>query len=252
MTDHTMNPDFAADLRSLLIAHVTREAAMTKKTRVRRRLFLGAGAALAIGIAGGTAVAVTNLLPGSDQVTTYGSPTVGEFTGTASFDLGPRPAGATSVSIELTCLSPGTYTFPDGASIVCDDNTMTRPALYRMPLPGNQRAVTITATPGARWKINVSYSSAVATAFGVNAQGETFGVENENGTPDLIAVTATNGKGGYAYARDMAAAEGPPPTSPEDAVSRNGRTVSVPVYESDGTTLLGEFVIGPANATGGH
>lgn len=252
MKEHKLDPSFAADLRALLIEHVTLEAAATKKARVRRRLFLGAGAAVAIGIAGGTAVAITNLLPGSDQVTTYGNPTGGEFTGTSTLDLGSRPAGATSVSIEFTCLSPGAFTFPDGAAETCDENTMERPATYRMTLPSGQHAITITATPGARWKINASYSSAVATAWGVNARGETFGVENEKGTPDLIAVIATNGKQGYAYARDMAAVTGVGPTSPEDAASLSaanaGKTMTVPVYESDGTTLLGQFTIGPAVA----
>lgn len=53
------------------------------------------------------------------------------------------------------------------------------------------------------------------TPLGVNAKGETYGVESpENGTPDLIAVVATNGQSGYAYARDLNG--GPMPTSPED------------------------------------
>lgn len=253
MRPHTLDPSYAATLRALLVEHVTLEAEATKKARRRRRLFLGAGAAIAIGAAGGTAVAITNLLPGSDQVTTYGKETGGEYTGTATLDLGPRPASATSVSIEFTCLSPGTFVFPDGASVICDKNLMQHPSLYRMALPNGQHTITITATSGARWKINAYYSSAVTTAWAVNARGETYGVENEKGTPDLIAVFATNGKQGYASARDTAAATGGQPTSPEDAAARSaanaGKTRTVPVYESDGTTLLGQFPIGPFNTT---
>ena len=86
------------------------------------------------------------------------------------------------------------------------------------------------------------------TEWGVNAKGETFGVETVNGSPDLLAVIATNGKTGYAYVAGMNSAWGPQPTSPEHALQmqeeRAGQTVSVPVYESDGETVIGEFVMG--------
>lgn len=256
MSQPTLDPAFAVELRNLLVEHVTQEAAAAPKTRMRRRLFIGAGAALMIGVAGGTAVAITNLLPGSDQVTTYGNATGAEFTGTATLDLGPRPAEATSVTIDLTCLTAGSFTVPDGASAVCDAPDISgQPAHYRMPLPAGQHGITITATPGARWRISASYTSAVTTAWSVNARGETFGVENDHGTPDLIAVAATNGKQGYAYVRDMAAATGGQPTSPEQAAAQSaanvGKTFSVPVYESDGTTLVGTFTIGNSSGAPG-
>ena len=42
------------------------------------------------------------------------------------------------------------------------------------------------------------------------------------------------------------------PTSPADAIAQQeataGKSRSVPVYESDGETVIGEFVIGPARA----
>ena len=41
---------------------------------------------------------------------------------------------------------------------------------------------------------------------------------------------------------------GPTPTSPADAIAQQeanqGRTHTIPVYESDGTTVIGEFTIG--------
>jgi hypothetical protein len=65
----------------------------------------------------------------------------------------------------------------------------------------------------------------------------------ENGTPDLIAVMATNGQTGYAYARDLNG--GPMPTSPEDA-AKNFSTPrpqrEVPVFLSDGETQIGVFM----------
>ncbi|WP_449373584.1 hypothetical protein [Arthrobacter psychrolactophilus] len=63
---------------------------------------------------------------------------------------------------------------------------------------------------------------------------------------------ATNGKTGYAFRTDMDEADGSNAAktfkSPDDAIAwqkaRQGKTFPVPVYESDGTTLVGEFVIG--------
>ena len=37
----------------------------------------------------------------------------------------------------------------------------------------------------------------------MNADGLTYGVANERGTPDLVAAIASNGKVGYVYSRDM-------------------------------------------------
>lgn len=55
----------------------------------------------------------------------------------------------------------------------------------------------------------------------MNAKGETYGVENIHGSPDLIRVFATNGTVGYAYVADMNIAWGEP-TSPEHALETAG------------------------------
>jgi hypothetical protein len=64
----------------------------------------------------------------------------------------------------------------------------------------------------------------------VNAKGQTFGAPNEKGSPDLIPVRATNGAIGYALWADF--------------ISHGAEGDSFPVYESDGTTVIGEFRIG--------
>src|SRR5690606_14115463 len=105
---------------------------------------------------------------------------------------------------------------------------------YVVALADGQDSVEIRATDGARWRVTTSYVSTEVTEWGVNAKGETFGVHNENGEPDLIRVIATNGQIGYAYVAEMNAADGPEPTSPEHALKmqeeRAGAMVSVPVY----------------------
>lgn len=80
-----------------------------------------------------------------------------------------------------------------------------------------------------------------------NANGETYGYAIQSETigyePDLIAATGTNGEDGYVRGTDL---DGPVPSSPEEAIamqSPNGRYI--PLYESDGKTVIGEFYISP-------
>jgi len=61
----------------------------------------------------------------------------------------------------------------------------------------------------------------------MNANGQTYGVPNERGIPDLEAVYASNCEIGYVYRTDP-----------------RSEGHSIPVYESDGETVIGEFWIG--------
>lgn len=90
-----------------------------------------------------------------------------------------------------------------------------------------------------------------APDYPVNDRGQTYGVDSERieDEPDLIRAEATNGRVGYVMATDLA-----PPDfkSPEEAMAwseeQENRSTpeSVPVYASDGKTLVGEFTISPA------
>jgi hypothetical protein len=87
-----------------------------------------------------------------------------------------------------------------------------------------------------------------------NAQGLTYGSQLyatlERGEPDLILATATNGKDGYVLRTDL---EGPMPGSPQEALSQQaaqaGKDRVIPVYQSDGTTQIGVFVIQAGSST---
>ncbi|WNM24430.1 hypothetical protein [Demequina capsici] len=78
-------------------------------------------------------------------------------------------------------------------------------------------------------------------------RGETYGVDADDAHPDLIAAYATNGKVGYIRRTELEAVQGPLPTSPAEAAARmqdpTPGTGSIPVYESDGVTVIGEFTI---------
>lgn len=112
--------------------------------------------------------------------------------------------------------------------------------------------VTITTTADARWNLTASYVTAAITSWGINEAGQSYGVINERGEPDLIAVIATNHKRGYVLRTDLEDADGTTAmrrfTSPEDALRWQDENVGVihliPVYEEDGSTQVGQFEVG--------
>jgi len=108
--------------------------------------------------------------------------------------------------------------------------------------------VTIDTSANASWRLQAVYVNRVTTSWGTNASGQTYGVTNQNGTPDLVAVSIDQGKvQGYVKASDINCASGnyvvhsPAQALAWDAASKN-RNISIPVYESDGRTVIGVFV----------
>jgi hypothetical protein len=251
-----MDPLFSEALRAELVARV--DASLARRPRKHRRLWLGVGAVVVVGMLG-TAAAVAGgvlPLPGGQAVTVLAAPVTETHTGTATVDLGPAPDGVTNVALQLRCLTAGTFGFPDGASIRCSDsdaNSRTGIATYSLPLAPGQHAITIGAEPGTRWQLTATYVTQKTSAWGVNADGNTYGIQNEKGVPDLIAVSATNGRDGYVKRTELDAADGTEAarhfTSPQDALrwqeERKGKSVSIPVYEADARTVIGSFVVGP-------
>lgn len=255
MNEPHLDETFSTNLRKVLVAQV--DASMMVKKRKHRRLWLGAGVFAGAGLLGGIGAAATGILvlPGGDAVITLATPVTGTYTGTATVDLGPLPEGVTNVAVELTCLTPGRFAYDDGASVECDGTDIgTRSAVsgYSIPLTTGQHTMTITTDPAARWTLTATYVNQTITEWATNEHGQSYGVENSKGSPDLVAVIATNGKTGYALGTDLDSADGTNAAqafkSPEDAISwqkaRQGMTFSVPVYESDGTTIVGEFLVG--------
>lgn len=191
--------------------------------------------------------------PGGELVVTRSDPITVTGTDTTVIRLGPRPAEANAVRIEIDCLSAGTFYWPDGASLICSaqDAASTTPGptgFHTVSLARGVEEFRFRVSEGASWRVVATYVSVEVTPWGVNAKGETYGVQNASGTPDLIAVEATNGLTGYAYERGLAEARGDNVRTPEEALAwqeeNQGKSFSVPVYRSDGETLIGEFVIG--------
>ncbi|UOR01631.1 hypothetical protein MUN77_16180 [Leucobacter allii] len=258
MRTDTLSPEFAAALRGALVERVARAA----RPR-RRRLLAGAGIGLvAVLVGGGAAVATGALvLPGGNEVTELAGPAAGAFEGSGELVLGAPPAGANAVEVEFTCLSAGHYSFPSESpdpSRPADPEVLTgiectvpdeAPVTGLVPLAAIEgQSLTVETDPGARWTAEARYVRMETTDWGVNGSGVTFGLHNERGDPELVAALATNGRPGYVYAEDV---QGETPASPEEAAELTGKGLEdrvIPVYEADGITVIGEFVIHGASS----
>lgn len=255
-----LDPKYAAALRQVLTERVANSGApVSPPARLRRwwhgltrRTAIGVIASASIALAGTAAYAIAVTLPGRTVTTPLAAPVTVVRSGVATMELGPRPVGVTSAVVEVSCLTAGRIGWPDGSSSTCsaaDAATKGPPALSVLPLAAGQHTLTFTAGPDVRWQVTARYAASSETAWKVNSKGDTYGVSNSHGDPDLIAAIATNGRQGYVYRTTLDNAGGPPPTSPAEAGARTranrGRTFTVPVYASDGTTQIGLFLVGP-------
>lgn len=247
MDEPQMSDVFAAALRRELVERVRRAPGR------RRRLFAGVGMSAVLVAAGAVGATASGLLPlpGGRNVDTLAESVSTTVTGTGVLDAGPPPAEATALSLVLVCDTTGRFAFPDGASMVCD--VPGSAAGYELPLAAAADGrIRINADAGARWTLAATWVRSTTTEWARNATGDTYGVENENGAPDLIAVQATNGTFGYVHRDDLEDADGTTASksfrSPADALAwqaeYGGRITYIPVYESDGTTVIGEFQVG--------
>ncbi len=180
--------------------------------------------------------------PGSPVARPLSSSVTAEGVGNDTVELGVAPPGTNAVEISLTCLTAGSFTGPDGSGINCGQSDAgVSTASWRVPATPGQTGIAIRAEVSARWRVTAAYSAVSTTTWGVNADGLTYGVENDRGTPDLLAVIATNGAPGYVYSREL---QNRPPsalqTSPQSAAPK-----TLSVYEADGTTQIGLFQVVP-------
>ncbi|WP_457206241.1 hypothetical protein [Nocardioides sp. P5_C9_2] len=195
-------------------------------------------------------------LPGSTTAIDLSDAVAVTGTGTSTVELGSRPDGATAANVSVVCLTAGRIGYPDGAFAVCDapasESEIADPRTANSGLidlaPG-QTSLVFRAKADVGWKVVANYVRTETSDWGVNAKGETFGVQRHGRSPDLIAVVADDGRQGYAYVKDLDGRWPEPPTSPEDALAQQeaneGRSRSVPVYQSDGETVIGKYTSGP-------
>lgn len=243
-----MDETFAQALRSGLVDQVNNSRRQSRWWARPRSRIAAAGSLVMLALTGGGIAYATGAWttpPGGQITTVLAAPVTHTGVGTQTVRLGKRPPGATTISIAFTCLSAGDFTFADGASVQCsrrDASGHPSTATYSLSIAPGQDSTTITATPGARWHLVATYASQTTTAWGVNADGQTYGVQNAHGVPDLIAVIATNHRLGYVYAKQL---NSPAPKSPAQALAQNNAPArTLTVYKSDGKTPIGKFILG--------
>ncbi len=201
-----------------------------------------------------TASPTASVTPGAAVITPLAALSTVTLSGTHTVDLGPRPTGANGFTYSFECLTSGEFGLGTvGASVSCGKRDAggrggQTGSVDPEKLVADQHTFTITAEADARWTLTTTYVEWHLSDWGVNANGQTYGIgSNEKGTPDLTPVMATNGRAGYAYSKDLG---GPCANvhSPSEAVActkeNEGKTFSVPVYEADGETLIGQFHVG--------
>ena len=85
-------------------------------------------------------------------------------------------------------------------------------------------------------------SSTLAKSTPTQTYGSALGVMNDADLPDMISAYATNGRIGYIKKEDSI----PPEQTRDDVLGQQlPETRIVPVYDYDGTTVIGEFEYAP-------
>ncbi|SIR58224.1 hypothetical protein [Microbacterium sp. RURRCA19A] len=252
MNTPSLSPAFSSALR----AHLVAEA---RSLRRRRRWGVWATGASVVLLLGGTSAAVASgvlSLPGAPQDTVLGVERSIEAAGVGALDLGPVPAGATDVALTVRCRDAGAFDLPGTGSMVCE-TPEDGAASWTVALDAvDPTHLEVIAEDGVRWAMTGRYVSRETLPLETNADGETFGSIVAGETPDLVAVVATNGSEGYVRRTDLEDADGTTAArsfrSPADALAwqeeHAGRSVAIPVFASDGRTVLGEFVVGGSGA----
>lgn len=242
MTRTEMDPRLAGEIRAELAAIGTKHSRLQRHQRRVRALAVGVGV-LAIAGATTAAAVVASNFPGSTTVVPLAGISTATYTGTGEMDLGPVPAQAGAVILTVTCLNrQGTVSIEANPQIhgsVADFLTIhcsgrTTPVHITdglLPKPGST-TITITAAPGTRWRAIAQYASSSTSPWGVNARGQTYGLCDHDGCPDLMAAQVIHGEEGYVHSKEF------------DAFSGSGY---IKVYKSDGTTVIGRFAIGIAD-----
>lgn len=204
---------------------------------------------------------------GRPIVSVLGSPVSHTVHGDADITLGAVPTGATHARVTFICLTAGTTSWGFDASgnnpsSTCSEQDVAYTAnsgYFDFPLDESTTTLFIRASASAEAVVTYQFLNYVETAWGVNANGETFGASKDSvGDPDLVSVSITDASGQNVLAyvrRPDLDAFGPDwpnqPGSPAEAIEWQAERDKkypngwdIPAYESDGVTQVGVFHIG--------
>lgn len=220
-----MNPEAAAAVRSELAAIGTRRSALQRQQR-RARIAVSIASVAAIAVTTSAAAVVVAGLPGTTTTAAVGRTTTATHTGPALIDIGQAPDTAGAVIVDVRCLNDvGMIQVPTvgdgGTGLICREKGTMRIVDGRLPERGTT-TFSIEASAGTRWTATLQYANAVTSDWAVNDKGQTYGVPNASGHPDLVPGTADNGRKGWVLWNEPDGGD---------------------VYESDGTTVVGHWTV---------
>ncbi|CAM3606843.1 hypothetical protein OCAE111667_17960 [Occultella aeris] len=199
-------------------------------------------------------VAPAGVTPGTPLVSAIADPVAVIVAGDTVVPLTERPDEATHARVIVSPTGAGSLSFgtdpggnnPSAAWSPSEIGRNLAPAAsYDFPLDTSVEALYL-APSGFAGTVTVQFVTHVPTRLGVNSSGQTFGTSGgPQGEPDLIAVIATNGRTGYVSQESLDEASGAHVANPEEVLAwqeeNAGTIIVLPVYESDGTTQIGEF-----------
>lgn len=252
MTD-TLDPVFAAAVRRELVLAADAAAGRAPARRFgTHRPWIVGGLTVALVAGAGVATAVIAGTPGGEIVTPLGEPRTTATHGTGTLDLGTVPKDATAIEYSFECVTPGHFEIEGSGSTVCSNvnaSQRDRTMWGQIELSAAPAGVIhVQAGDDAGWSLTARYVSTDPVPLAVNENGETYGTDAYDARPDLISAYATNGREGYIRRAELDSVHGPRPTSPAHALRMQAtpppRPETIPVYESDGVTVIGEFPVG--------
>lgn len=210
-------------------------------------------------------IAPDDVIPGTPLTTLIGEAISLPFAAAMEVPFAP-PAGATHARVTITALEPGRVEWGtdrggnNGLSMWDAADLVDGPATTWFDFPLDATVDTLFIDPiAAEGIVTVQYVTMVPTLYKVNENGETYGAGDPySGDVDLVAVLGRAADGspvdGYARAADLLAfsPDHPgEPANPEQALEWQNELAekypdgwTVPLYESDGTTVIGKFQVG--------
>lgn len=179
-----------------------------------------------------------------------GEPTMLEGTGAEEIDLpsGPYPDGTDALRLSVTCADTAELMWPHRGTVLgcptSDPGTDRFPAAMLVPLSAADEPYSVQVSREVAWELTVTPVEVDRIPLGVNAQGQTYGVDTPLGRPDLMEVQREDLVSGYLESARVEELAGPDPQTFEErdayrAVERE--PLEVPMYASDGVTVRGSY-----------
>lgn len=239
--NQTLDPIFRSALRdeltSLPEAATRRDHAPADDRPRRFKIPAFVAGVFGLVVVGGAAMAGL-LPPGQAATAPLAPPVILNGVGPATLAMPAAPDGAAYLRLELACFEaarcftagggiegPGGQTLVQRDALPLTDEVDPTNVQSLDPLDP-AKGVAIDVDADTRWRLYAVYTDSLSPEAAPVGDDQTLGIPNNSVVPDLIPAVATNGRPGWASYSLM-------------LTDGDGRS-TVPVYDEDGTTVIGE------------